>query len=61
MRKEKKFEVISGENLSLMMSAFVIRDKQTGVLYLFAKSGYGGGLTPLLDAEGKPIVEKSNE
>ena len=31
-------------------------DKQTGVNYLFHYSGNGGGLTPLLDREGKPII-----
>jgi hypothetical protein len=31
-------------------------DKETGVNYLFAFSGNAGGLTPLLDATGKPIV-----
>lgn len=31
-------------------------DIQTGVNYLFHTSGYAGGLTPLLDAEGKPVV-----
>ena len=31
-------------------------DRQTGVNYLFHASGYAGGLTPLLDANGKPIV-----
>ena len=33
-------------------------DKETGVNYLFIASGYAGGLTPLLDAEGKPVVTK---
>ena len=32
--------------------------KETGVNYLFIASGYAGGLTPLLDAEGKPVVTK---
>ena len=36
----------------------VIVDKKTGVNYLWVKSGYAGGLTPLLDADGKPIVER---
>ena len=36
----------------------VIVDRETGVNYLFIQSGYAGGLTPLLDAEGKPIVTK---
>ena len=31
-------------------------DKDTGVNYLFRHSGYAGGLTPLLDREGKPVV-----
>ena len=31
-------------------------DKETGVNYLFHFSGYAGGLTPLLNKEGKPIV-----
>ena len=31
-------------------------DKQTGVNYLFRAEGYAGGITPLLDADGKPVV-----
>ena len=31
-------------------------DKETGINYLFITSGYCGGLTPLLDAYGKPVV-----
>lgn len=31
-------------------------DRETGVNYLFHKDGYGGGLTPLLDRDGKPVV-----
>lgn len=31
-------------------------DKRTGVNYLFHASGYAGGLTPLLNADGKPVV-----
>lgn len=31
-------------------------DKRTGVNYLFFQSGYAGGLTPLLDREGKPVI-----
>ena len=33
-------------------------DKQTGVNYLFVQMGYAGGLTPLLDSDGKPVVTK---
>ena len=31
-------------------------DRETGVNYYFHQSGYGAGLTPLLDKDGKPVV-----
>ena len=31
-------------------------DKETGVNYLFHASGYAGGLTPLLDRNGNPVI-----
>ena len=31
-------------------------DRETGVNYMYHVSGYSGGLTPLLDKEGKPVV-----
>lgn len=31
-------------------------DKQTGVNYLFHASGNAGGLTPLLKADGTPVI-----
>ena len=34
----------------------VLVDRKTGVNYLWTAAGYAGGLTVLLDAEGKPIV-----
>ena len=34
----------------------VLVDRQTGVNYLFASSGYAGGLTVLLDREGNPVI-----
>jgi len=57
MRKDR-FDIKQSEGLNLMTSAFVVVDKETGVNYLFVHSGYGGGLTPLLDDDGKPIVTK---
>lgn len=35
-------------------------DTWTGVEYLWHCSGYAGGLTPLLDAEGKPVVYRES-
>ena len=31
-------------------------DTETGVSYFFHASGYAGGMTPLLDKDGKPII-----
>ena len=31
-------------------------DTKTGVNYIFHAGGESGGLTPLLDADGKPVV-----
>ena len=34
----------------------VLVDRKTGVNYLWVAAGYSGGLTVLVDAEGKPLV-----
>jgi len=34
----------------------IIQDTKTGMNYLFAYEGYAGGMTPLLDRDGKPVV-----
>ncbi len=39
-----------------MSSTEIWVDKLTGVNYLYHQSGYSGGLTPLLDSEGKVVV-----
>lgn len=59
-KKDKRFEVTvtEGNQLSETGLVQVIVDRETGVNYLFVKSGYGAGLTPLLDAEGKVIVTR---
>ena len=36
-------------------------DTETGVNYFYHFSGYSGGLTPLLDSDGKPIVSSRSE
>lgn len=58
MKKEKRFEVLSDESIGGMKGAFILRDKHTGVQYLFVMNGYGGGLTPLLDKGGSPIIDE---
>lgn len=38
----------------------ILVDKETGVNYLLVKSGYGLGITPLLNKDGKPVISKTN-
>lgn len=52
-----RFEIHDRDN-KFMTSAIVIVDKETGVNYLYFGYGYGGGLTPLLGSDGKPIITK---
>lgn len=55
MSKEtKRFEKIYTQGLS--GDAQIWRDRETGVNYFFARDGYAGGLTVLLDANGKPVI-----
>ena len=57
MNKERRFEVILEETRSLGTEVIrIIRDNRTGVQYLFSKSGYGGGVTVLVDRDGKPLL-----
>ena len=52
-KKEERFVKVHSE---AMGGRIILVDKVTGVNYLFVSSGYAGGLTPLLDREGKPII-----
>lgn len=53
-KKDKRFiEAYSEGSLTVTQ---ILVDKQTGVNYLFHASGYAGGLTPLLKADGTPVV-----
>lgn len=53
-KKEKRFVKVFSEGTLEGTEIWV--DSQTGVNYLFHFSGYAGGLTVLLDREGKPLV-----
>ena len=41
------------------IETYILTDRETGVQYLYAWGGAGGGLTPLLDNNGEVIVKKS--
>lgn len=57
MAKERRFAVIysdaggfKGPNVKILL------DTVTGVQYLFTQEGYAGGLTPLLNRDGTPVI-----
>lgn len=56
MRKEKRFEVKSQENHGIFETYKVVTDQETGVNYLVWQLGFTGGITPLLDSEGKVVI-----
>ena len=54
-----RFEVIHKEIYSAgLEKRIIIVDRDNGVNYLFVQTGHGGGLTPLLDADGKPVITR---
>ena len=59
--KEDRFTIPYKENEGLAKGEKIIVDTKTGVNYLFAWDGYAGGLTVLVDKDGKPIVTQVYE
>ena len=54
MGKNDRFERIYSQGTMNVMEIWV--DRETGVNYVFHASGYTGGMPPLLDRDGKPVV-----
>ena len=54
MAKNDRFEKTYSQGKLTITEIWV--DRETGVNYVFHASGYAGGLTPLLDREGKPVI-----
>jgi hypothetical protein len=53
--KEKRFVCIHSESRFSGASEIWV-DKETGVNYFYHAAGYGGGLTPLLNRDGTPVI-----
>ena len=56
---DRRFSKIYTQGIVDVMGIWV--DKETGVNYLYRMSGYSGGLSPLLDKNGKPVISKVEE
>ena len=54
MAKNTRFEKVYTQGAVNVTEIWV--DKDTGVNYLYHVSGYSGGLTPILDRDGKPVI-----
>lgn len=54
MGKNERFEKVYSQGAMNITEIWV--DKETGVNYVFHQGGYAGGMTPLLDRDGKPII-----
>ena len=53
-KNEERFEKVYSQGTMATIEIWV--DKETGVNYIFREHGYAGGMTVLLDREGKPVV-----
>ena len=54
-KTEQRFIKVMGES-AFISSNEVLVDTQTDVQYLYHAAGNSGGLTVLVDAEGKPLL-----
>ena len=55
-KKDERFVKMLDEGSGFSWQRTIWVDRETGVNYLWVASGYAGGLTVLLDRDGKPIV-----
>jgi len=56
MAKTRDRFVVAYKQGTLTTETKILVDRETGVNYLYHQSSNSGGLTPLLDREGKPVV-----
>ena len=57
MAKDDRFVKVYGQGKLTGTEIWV--DTETGVNYMFHFSGYAGGLTPLLNKDGTPVVSRT--
>ena len=53
---KKRFVVLENEGSGFSNAMQEIVEPETGVHYLTWQSGYADGITPLLGADGKPVI-----
>ena len=56
-KQEKRFIKVYSDGGGFSGPAtYILVDKKTGVNYLYAAGSYGGGVTPLLNRDGTPVI-----
>ena len=55
-KKDERFIKVLDEGSAFGWQRTIFVDRQTGVNYLWVTSSHCGGLTVLLDRDGKPVV-----
>ena len=55
-QSEKRFIKVYSQSGFVDNAMQIWVDRKTGVNYLFTAAGYAGGLTPLLNRDGTPVV-----
>jgi len=56
-KKEKRFVKVYSDGGGFSGPAtYILVDTETGVNYLYAAGSYGGGITPLLNRDGTPVI-----
>ena len=56
-KRDLRFRVVHKESRSLTTETKILQDRRTGVLYLWQVEANAGGLTVLVDRDGKPLID----
>ncbi len=59
MRKDEKYVKYDAKVFDTTIGQRIYVDKETGVQYIFMEYYKGGALSVRLDADGKPMVDRS--
>lgn len=57
----ERFTIVSGNNLNTPYHETIIVDEETGVMYLTLYAYYQFGITPLLNADGTPMLAEEGK